>query len=97
MTGEPGAISSAGLLTLVTTRGPACEAAGKTLIPVARALLLRAPAGIAALVWSRPAAVEVLAAGERRLLRIEDTTRRIQWLLLGAGLAAGLLLRWRRR
>ena len=67
------------------------------LIPVARSLSLRAPAGVAALVWSRPAGVEVIAPGERRLLRVEDRTRRIQWLLLGAGLAVGLLLRWRKR
>jgi hypothetical protein len=86
-----------GLLTFVTTRGPAYEAAGKVLIPVARSLLLRAPAGLAALVWSRPLGVEVLSAGERRLLEVGDKTRRIQWLLLGAGLAAGLLLRWRKR
>jgi hypothetical protein len=85
------------VLTLETTRGPAREAAGKVLIPVARSLLLRAPASRATLVWSRPLGVEVLSGGERRFLAVEDTTRRIQWLLLGAGLAAGLLLRWRRR
>jgi hypothetical protein len=85
------------MLESVTTRGSAREAAGKVLTPVSRSFSVRSPIGVAAFVWSRPLGVEVLAEGQRRFLRVQDTTRRIQWLLLGAGLAAGLLLRWRRR
>jgi hypothetical protein len=79
-----------------TTRGPAWEAAGRVLIPVARVLRLRAPGNLGGLVWSRPHGIEVLEAGQRRFIKVVDRTRYVQWLMLGAGLFVGLLLRRRR-
>ncbi len=82
---------------LETTRGRGWEADGRRLVPVSRALFLRAPGVVGGFLWSRPFGVEIEEAGKRRLLRIPDRTREIQWTLLAAGLAVGLLARRRRR
>jgi hypothetical protein len=80
-----------------TVRGEGIQHGGRLLVPVARSLRVRLPGLSGGLVWNRPIGVEVERAGERRLLPIQDPTRRLQWLLLGAGLAAALLYRSARR
>ncbi len=63
--------------------------------PVARQWNLPWPGG--GLVWMRPYAVVVEeTGGSSSALRVRDRTRRIQLGLLGVGVAAALLIRWRR-
>jgi hypothetical protein len=64
----------------------------RLLVPIFRTLTVRLPGPAGGLVWNRPLAVEVQESGEERFLSVPDWTRRIQWILLGAG-AAGILLR----
>jgi hypothetical protein len=61
-------------------------------IPVEREWSLHWPGG--GLVWVRPYAAVVETGGSSTCLRIRDRTRRIQLGVLGAGLAAALLIRW---
>lgn len=69
----------------------------RVLIPMARALLLRLPGSAGGLVWNRPFGVLVREGASGRLVRVPDWTRRIQWSLLAAGLAAAVLARLFRR
>ena len=70
---------------------------GRTLVPMARSFLLRLPGKGAGLVWNRPAGVRVEDPSGARWLRITDRTRRIQWSLLAAGLAATFVVARARR
>ena len=58
-----------------------------------RRSVLAVAGGRAGLAWERPACLIVEESGRRRRLPVPDLTRRIQWSLLGIGLAAGLALR----
>ena len=75
--------------------GASIECGGRTLIPVSENVTWRLPFG--AFVWNRPRGVLVREGETRRLLRVSDTTRRIQWLLLAAGAAAAIGVRMRKR
>ncbi len=79
------------------TQGPEWRAAGRTIIPFTRALWLRLPGSTGGLVWSRPLKIAVDEAGRRRFVKVPDRTRQLQWILLGAGLIAGLWIRRSRR
>ncbi|MGE5278525.1 MAG: hypothetical protein ACM3SU_16155 [Acidobacteriota bacterium] len=80
-----------------STRGASVEHAGRVLRPVAWTLVLRLPGRAGGLVWSRPLGVEVEEGAGKRLVPVPDRTRQIQWLLLGMGLAMGILVRRIRR
>jgi hypothetical protein len=61
------------------------------LVPISRSLTIRLPAVLGGLVWNRPLGLLVERSGERRFIPIRDRTRQLQWLLLGAGVAAVLV------
>ena len=82
--------------TKVLTGAPVSHR-GRTLVPMARSFLLRLPGQGAGLVWNRPAGVRVEDPSGARWLRITDRTRRIQWSLLVAGLAAAFVVASARR
>lgn len=84
-------------MAIETTAGTPVGHGDRVLRPVARVLALRLPGGTGAFVWNRPLGVAVEENGRSRWLRVPDRTRQIQWLILGVGLAAGLLVRRRRR
>jgi len=81
------------LIRVDRTVGASIEHAGRTLAPVAAAFRLSLPGRSGGLVWNRPLGIAVGPPSERKLLRIPDRTRQIQWLLWGTGLAVGLLVR----
>jgi len=76
-----------------TRAGSGIEHEGRVLVPVARSFLLRPSWARAGLVWNRPLGVRVEDASGKRWIPIVDSTRRIQWALLAAGLAAAWLVR----
>jgi hypothetical protein len=63
----------------------------RLLVPISRSLTIRLPAVSGGLVWNRPLGLLVERSGERRFIPIRDRTRQLQWLLLGAGVAAALV------
>jgi hypothetical protein len=80
------------VITVETSWGDEIEHGDRLLVPVGKSVRVsfsRRPGGI---VWTRPLGVEVHEAGEERFLPVHDRTRRLQWLLLCAGMAGGLLL-----
>jgi hypothetical protein len=80
-----------------TTRGPEVPHGKRVLIPVAKAVRHHLPGGAAGFVWNHPFGLVVKDDAGSRFLRVPDWTRRIQWSLLAAGLAAGMLARLLRR
>ena len=58
-----------------------------------RSLRLTLPGLTAGFVWNRPVGIWIEKGAARRVVRVSDPTRWIQWSLLGAGLAIGLALR----
>jgi hypothetical protein len=82
------------------TGAPIEDAHGRTIVPVARAVIVRLPGSAGGLVWNRPVEVRVEEPDRARRLPVHDVTRQVQFRLLGlaaAWLALVLLLRWRRR
>ncbi|HEY3122988.1 MAG TPA: hypothetical protein VGK70_02875 [Thermoanaerobaculia bacterium] len=80
------------MITVETSRGDEIEHGDRLLVPIGKSLRVsfsHLPGGI---VWTRPLGVEVHEAGEERFLPVHDRTRQLQWLLLCAGMAGGLLL-----
>ena len=67
--------------------------AGRTLRPLAARFRAAPGGGAAALTWLRPSGVLVEEGTRRRVVPIGDPTRRLQWLLLAAGLAVGGAMR----
>ncbi|HSP94788.1 MAG TPA: hypothetical protein VLU06_09570 [Thermoanaerobaculia bacterium] len=81
------------MITVETSRAEGFRHGGRLLVPISRTVTVRLPGRAGGLVWNRPLAVEVQESGGRRFLSVPDWTRRLQWILLGAGAAAGILLR----
>ncbi|MEP6994919.1 MAG: hypothetical protein ABI968_10390 [Acidobacteriota bacterium] len=82
------------LWTAASQAGPGIEASrGRMLFPIARSLRVGWPGAAAGLVWNRPVSILVEEAGSYRHVRVPDRTRELQWLILGAGLTIGLLIR----
>ncbi len=74
------------MLTIETQAGDPIVAGSVRLVPIARSLRLELGRGT--VVWNRPIAV---SAGP--VVPIRDHTRRLQLMILGAGLVGSLLLR----
>ena len=74
-------------------RGASARLGGRVLVPFAKTIRVTFPRR-GALVWNRPAGVEVEERGELRFLPVPDWTRRIQWALLAAAAAVFLLSRF---
>jgi hypothetical protein len=68
--------------------------AGKTrIIPFSQSVHIALPGFPGGMVWNRPLSILAVSAnGDERVIRITDTTRRIQVALLAGGLLGGLLL-----
>jgi hypothetical protein len=81
------------VIRLETKRGRPISHGRGVLVAVARSVRADSPGGRGGLVWNRPVGVEVDDPGGRRFVPIPDPTRRIQFLLLGSGIAAAALLR----
>ena len=82
------------LLHIETHAGAPIQAGSLRLTPFARSVILRFPNFPGGLIWNRPTALLVQSPdGDEKLLPIHDTTRRRQFALLGASLAAGLFIR----
>jgi hypothetical protein len=81
------------VIAMETLRADGLRHGGRLLVPVSRTVTVRFPGRAGGLVWNRPVAVEIRGPGGWRSLSVPDPTRRLQWLLLGAGAAAGILLR----
>ena len=82
------------------TGAPIEDAHGRTIVPVARSVIVRLPGSAGGLVWNRPVEVRVQESGRASRLPVHDVTRQAQLRLLGlAGvwLVLLLLLRSRRR
>lgn len=65
---------------------------GNTLTPFSRSVRVQIPGLSGGLIWNRP--VSVLAQtvdGQEEIIPIHDVTRQVQWSLLGACLAFGVL------
>lgn len=80
-----------------TTRGAEVPHGERVLIPVAKAARHHLAGGGGGFVWNHPFGLVVRDDGGSHFLRVPDWTRRIQWSLLAAGLAAGMLARLLRR
>jgi hypothetical protein len=66
-------------------QGAPIQAGGRTLTPVARSLRISLPGKAVGLIWNRPVAVNVQAAGEAdRMIPIVDVTRIAQLWIVGA-------------
>jgi hypothetical protein len=65
---------------------------GHTLTPFSRSVRVKIPGLPGGLIWNRPVSVLAHSAdGQEEIIPIHDVTRQIQWSLLGAGLAFGIL------
>lgn len=75
------------------SEGKPLRVGGQTITVISRALQLRLPGLPVGLVWSRPAQVRVATDGAGEVtLPVVDETRRLQILLLAAGIAGSILL-----
>ena len=64
-----------------------------TITPFAKSLVIRIPGFTGGLVWNKPESVLVVnAQGGEEVIPIQDTTRRIEWTLIGASLITSLLV-----
>lgn len=77
------------ILSWETREGPAINAHGRTVTPVAQALHLHTPFG--GLVWNRPVAVLVHEGGMVTRQPIVDVTRIALWAMAG-GAALALMI-----
>jgi hypothetical protein len=82
-------------------QGDPIHAGGRTLTPVARSLRISLPGKTVGLIWNRPVAVNVQAAGEAdRMIPVVDGTRIAQLCIVGAfflfSFILGTLIRARR-
>jgi len=66
----------------------------RLLIPVAGSVSVRFPGRWGGLVWNRPLGIVREEGKERAFVLIPDRTRQVQWLLLGTGVAVGILFRF---
>jgi hypothetical protein len=81
------------LIQIETKCGRPIQASGQTVVPVARAVRLRLPILHGGLIWNRPVAVVVRGAdGSEYEVPVHDVTRRVQLLVLAAGLCGSLLI-----
>lgn len=81
------------LIHTETRAGEPLQAGGQRIVPLARITRLGSLHLPLGLIWNRPVAVGVQEPdGRQQVLPVIDITRRAQWILLGAGLLASLLL-----
>lgn len=72
--------------------GTPLQVNGLQVQPVAQIFQLRL-GGLAGFVWGRPAAVQVMyPTGQTYRLPVHDETRRLQFLIIGAGLAVTFVI-----
>ena len=75
-----------------TSAGEPVTAGDMKIYPVARSYRLNFPPGHGGIVWNRPRSVIVEdAMGRRQIIPIRDYTRRMQIVILAAGLVTSLL------
>lgn len=66
---------------------------GRKIIPVLKSTRVQPPGMWGVLLWHRPSAILIQNQdGSDELIKIQDPTRRAQWLLLGIGLLGSLLI-----
>ena len=81
------------LLEHETRAGAPVSVGETTLIPLARATILRFPGGSGGLIWNRPVAVIAQTPGnEERNIPVPDVTRQAEWTLLGLGILGSFLI-----
>jgi hypothetical protein len=85
------------MVTVFHKFGKPSTHSGRVLTPRTRAMLLRFPGLRGGLVWNRPSGIVVDENGERITVETPDLTRRIQWAVLGLGVAAALTIAFRSR
>jgi len=74
--------------------GEPLELNGLRLVPFARTARFARAGVFFHFFWSRPASILAIAEdGTEKVIPIPDLTRRIQWTLLGLGIAGAVLLR----
>ena len=74
--------------------GEPIKAAGWTITPVSRALLIQIPGLTGGLIWNRPAYIRVSGDGEKeRILPVRDPTRIALFAIAGLALASIFLAR----
>lgn len=73
------------ILSWQTTSGEKVSIGDIALTPQSRALIIRRPRG--GWVWNRPGGIVVEREGQTERIPIVDTTRRVQFALLGLSLA----------
>jgi hypothetical protein len=78
--------------------GQPIHAGEVTITPITRALVIQLPGWLGGLTWNRPAGVRVSVSGQPdQTLPVRDVTRMAVWGILGAGIAAGILMLLLRR
>jgi hypothetical protein len=80
------------MIAMETLRADGLRHGSRVLVPILWTVTVRFPGRAGGLVWNRPVAVEVRGPEGWRSLPVPDPTRRLQWLLVGAGAAAGIVL-----
>ena len=81
------------LLRIENKAGTPVLAGGRRIIPFAQSVQITIPGFPGGAVWNRPLSIlSVSANGDEQVIRVVDTTRRVQWALLAGGLLGGLLL-----
>ena len=83
------------IVDVETTAGAPISVGDQEIVPIARAVRVQVQmAGLhAGLIWNRPVAVAVRTAdGQEFELPVHDVTRRVQLLVLAAGIIGSLLV-----
>lgn len=71
--------------------GPSLRIGRMRLTPIAGSVRLAWPGSGFGMVWTRPVEISLDEEGAaHRSIKLSDPTRQAQWILLGAGLVAGL-------
>lgn len=80
-------------LRVETRSGEPLQAVGWTITPLTRVVTVQLPFIHGGFIWNRPIEVHVQAGDEPvQKLYVPDTTRQIQWTLLGAGMLLSFLI-----
>ena len=81
------------LVQIETTCGRPIRVDGQEIMPLARSVRVRLPVLHGGFMWNRPVAIVVRAAdGSEYELPVHDVTRRMQVLVLAAGILGSLLI-----
>jgi hypothetical protein len=82
----------AGFLKIENHSAPPISFRGGQLILFSQSVRLQIPGLSGGLVWNRPVSLLVVTAdGQEKVLSIQDTTRQVLWILLGATLFVGII------